>query len=158
MPLNVRLSPSRMTATPFSSLLFFCIDPVARKVVLGSKQQIEDALENSEDPEKINTSFIERLNLTIRRNVSYLHSKTPAHARYANRLAGQLELQRCYYNFMRPHMAFKFGIETYTPAGMAGIADRKLSWREIIEGKSAKLLLVIFCKRQYNENQLERSA
>jgi len=57
------------------------ITKVDRKVIIGSKEQIVYALECSEDSGKMNTSFIERLNLTIRRNTSCLHRKTPAHAR-----------------------------------------------------------------------------
>lgn len=84
----------------------------------------------SEDSQNLNTSFIERLNLTIRRNTSYLHFKTPAHA---HRPEKQFELQQCYYNFMRPHQALKFGSEVYTPAMMAKIADHKVSWAEVLQ-------------------------
>ena len=94
--------------------------------------QIRHALKNSEYSEKLNTSFIERLNLTIRRNTAYLHRQTPSHARCPQALAAQLDLQRCYYNFMRPHMSLKFGPETWTPAMMAGIAKRKLTWRDVL--------------------------
>ena len=43
------------------------VTKVSRKIVIGERWQIKDALECSEDSEKLNTSFIERLNLTIRR-------------------------------------------------------------------------------------------
>jgi len=46
------------------------ITKVDRKVIISSKEQIADALECSEDLQDLNTSFIERLNLTIRRNTS----------------------------------------------------------------------------------------
>lgn len=77
------------------------ITKVDRKVIIGSKEQIADALECSEDSQNLNTSFIERLNLTIRRNTSYLHRKSPAHANRPEKLQEQLEFQQCYYNFMR---------------------------------------------------------
>ena len=46
-------------------------------------------------------------------------------------LAGQLELLRCYYNFVRSHMALRFGREVRTPAMQAGLVDRKLTFRDI---------------------------
>ena len=45
---------------------------VERKLVIGSKKGLEEALLRSEDSEKLNTSFIERLNLSIRRACAYL--------------------------------------------------------------------------------------
>jgi len=109
------------------------ITKVDRKVIIGSKEQVSDALLCSEDSQNLNTSFIERLNLTIRRNISYLHRKTPAHAHRPDKLHEQLELQQCYYNFMRPHQALKFGAEVYTPAMMAKIADHKITWGEVLQ-------------------------
>ena len=46
-------------------------------------------------------------------------------------LDGSMALQRCHYNFIRPHMALKFGKETRTPAMQAGIVSRKLTFRDI---------------------------
>ena len=37
----------------------------------------------------------------------------------------------CYYNFVRPHGALKFGRETRTPAMQAGLATRRLTLRDI---------------------------
>ena len=125
------------------------VTKVAREIVIGERWQIKHALECSEDSKKLNTSFIERLNLTIRRNISYLHRKTPGHAREPEALVGQLQLQQCYYNFIRPHMALKFGPEVWTPAMMAGIAKRKLTWRDILEGRIIGILLVLLLLNLY---------
>ena len=38
---------------------------------------------------------------------------------------------RCYYNFVRPHSALRFGKVTRTPAMQAGIFARALTFREI---------------------------
>ena len=57
----------------------------------------------------MNTSFIERLNLTIRQSSAYLSRRTLSHARSTDTLEAHLELLRCYYNFVRPHGALKFG-------------------------------------------------
>lgn len=104
---------------------------VDRKLVIGNKRQLEEALQTSEDSEKLNTSFIERLNLTIRQSLAYLARRSLTHARSQDNLASHLELLRCYYNFIRPHSALKFGKLIKTPAMQAGIATRRLSFRYI---------------------------
>jgi len=104
---------------------------VRRKLVIGSTWKLEDALIESEDSTKLNTSFIERLNLTNRRGCSYLARKTTGHARVKQTLVGQLDLFRCYYNFMRPHSSLRFGSEVRTLAMQAGLACRRYSFRDI---------------------------
>ena len=61
----------------------------------------------------------ERLNLTIRQGSAYLLRRTICQARWKERLEDHLELLRCYYNFVRPHRALKFGREVRTPAMQA---------------------------------------
>ena len=98
---------------------------------IGSKDEFEKALLESEDSETLNTSFIERLNLTLRQATSYLTRRTTCHARRKEQLEKQLEIFRCYYDILRPHRALKFGKEMRTPAMQAGLADCRLSFREI---------------------------
>ena len=81
--------------------------------------------------EGVNTSFIERLNLMTRQSSAYLSRRTLSHARAQDTLDAHLELLRCYYNFVRPHGALKFGRETRTPAMQAGLATRRLTLRDI---------------------------
>ena len=50
---------------------------------------------------------------------------------FSDTLEAHLELLRCYYNFVRPHGALKFGRETRTPAMQAGLATRRLTLRDI---------------------------
>ena len=45
-------------------------------------------------------------------------------------LEDHLELLQCHYNFVRPHGALKFGREIRTPAMQAGLALRRLNFRE----------------------------
>ena len=42
-----------------------------------------------------------------------------------------------YYNFVRPHMALKFGKTFRTPAMQAGLAKKKLSFREVFTNQPA---------------------
>ena len=114
---------------------------VERDLTIGSEWQLEDALSRSEDSDHLNTSFVERLNLTIRQGSAYLHRRTSCHARLQECLADQLELLRCYYNFIRPHRGLKFGRETRTPAMQAGLTSRQLTWRDVFLA-GAFLLLV----------------
>ena len=104
---------------------------VERRARMGAPWRFEEALINSEDSSTLNTSFIERLNLTIRQGSAYLSRRTLSHARSADKLDGHLELLRCHYNFVRPHGALTFGREVRTPAMQAGLATRRLTFREV---------------------------
>jgi len=104
---------------------------VERRLIIGSLQKMEQLLFESEDSSTINTSFIERLNLTIRQGCAYLGRRTAYHSRCKDLLANNLALQMCYYNFVRSHSALKFGDETRTPAMQAGLVKKPLNFREI---------------------------
>ena len=68
-----------------------------------------------------------------------LGHRTICQARWKERLEDHLELFRCYYNFIRPHRALKFGCEVRTPAMQAGLTRRQLVFREIFEAGIAFL-------------------
>ena len=104
---------------------------VGRRLLLGTDTQLEEALFHSEDSSTLNTSFIERHNLTIRQGCSYLGRRTPCHARRTEFLEGQVALLMVHYNFLRPHSALKFGMTLKTPAIQAGLANKKLSFRDV---------------------------
>ena len=104
---------------------------VERRPILGARWKFEEALKNSEDSTTLNTSFIERLNLTIRQGSAYLCRRSLCHSRWSTRLEEQLELLRCHYNFVRRHRALKFGTEMRTPAMQAGLTKRPLTLREV---------------------------
>jgi len=119
---------------------------VERREEIGSEVEFEKALLESEDSETLNTSFIERLNLTLRQATSYLTRRTTCHARRSEQLENQLEIVRCYYNFLRPHRALKFGMETRTPAMQAGLAKCRLTIRGIFLWIVS---LIKFCQFRY---------
>jgi hypothetical protein len=50
---------------------------------------------------------------------------------------------RCYYNFVRPHGALKFGCEVRTPAMQAGLVSNRLSLREIFVAELRKILFAV---------------
>jgi len=108
---------------------------VERRAVLWDGWRLEQAVQDSEDSVKLNTSFVERMNLTIRQGSAYLGRRTICHARWKKQLEDHLELFRCYYNFVRPHRALKFGREVRTPATQAGLTRRRLTLREIFSSR-----------------------
>ena len=116
---------------------------VERRELMGASWRFEEVLNNSEDSSTLNTSFIERMNLTIRQGSAYLSRRTLSHARSEEKLEEHLELQRCHYNFVRPHRALKFGRETRTPAMQAGLATRRLTFREVFVCLPPSLLVSI---------------
>ena len=116
---------------------------VGAKLIIGSEFMLEDALLESEDSTRMNTAFIERLNLTIRRGSAYLNRRSPCHARKKRTLDDHLELLRCYYNFCRPHGSLKFGSVVRTPAMQAGLVNRTLSLRAIFTDRGVLVLFVI---------------
>ena len=52
---------------------------VERRAKIGTTSRLEEALLESEDSENLNTSFVERLNLTIRQGSAYLRRRSPCH-------------------------------------------------------------------------------
>jgi len=105
---------------------------VERQEEIGNKAEFENALLELEDSSTLDTSFIERLNLTLRQATPYLTRRTTCHARSQEPLENKLEMVRCCYNFPRPDRALKFGSETRTPAMQAGLASCRLTFRRIL--------------------------
>ena len=118
---------------------------VERRLKVGTASRMKAALLASEDSETLNTSFVERLNLTIRQGSAYLRRRSPCHARGADQLRGHVELLRCYYNFIRPHRALRFGRETRTPAMQAGLVSTRLNWSDVFTapGHSLRILVAV---------------
>jgi hypothetical protein len=59
---------------------------VERRAVIGAGWRFEERLQESEDSSKLNTSFVDRLNLTIRQGSAYLLRRTICHAHWKERL------------------------------------------------------------------------
>jgi hypothetical protein len=116
---------------------------VGTKLVIGSEWRLEDALGASEDSTRLNTAYIERLNLTIRQGSAYLNRRSPCHARKKRTLDDHLDLLRCHYNFCRPHSSLRFGLVTRTPAMQAGLASRKLTFRDVFTARVAPVWFVL---------------
>ena len=119
---------------------------VERRLAVGTSWKFDEVLANSEDSATLNTSFVERLNLTIRQGSAYLRRRATCHARSKGRLEEQLELVRCHYNFVRPHRSLKLGRQTVTPAMQAELTKRPLTFREIFSSRSLPLSSEAFAR------------
>ena len=104
---------------------------VRNTLVYGTDEQLKAARERCEDSKKLNTAYIERLNLFVRRALASLHRRTTSLARSAAKLGEAVTLLQCYYNFVRPHGTLKFGGKLRTPAQQAKLVRRRLTWREV---------------------------
>ena len=100
------------------------VNKIERKLIIGKELQLKEALFNSEDSDTLNTSFVERHNLTIRKG-SACHAKDEEH------LDNHMALLKCYYNFICLHSSLKFGKVIRTPAMQAGLVSKRLTFRDI---------------------------
>lgn len=109
---------------------------ILRRIVYGDAQRIP--------LQDINTSLIERLNLTLRRENSSLQRKTLSFAKEETALKAHLALQVAYYHFVRPHLSLREQIPAEiekkqfcrwrkrTPAMAAKITDHVWSLPELL--------------------------
>jgi hypothetical protein len=96
---------------------------------------------------RLNTAFIERVNLTVRHGVAALARRTWATSQQASQLLAHLEWWRAYYHFVRPHISLRIALmqprerggrllaQRYrqrTPAMAAGRTTRRWTAREVL--------------------------
>jgi hypothetical protein len=80
------------------------------------------------DPGKINTSYVERQNLTMRMGMRRFTRLTNAFSKKVENLAHAVALHYMHYNFCRVHQTLKT-----TPAIAAGVADHPWRLEEVAE-------------------------
>jgi len=90
---------------------------VERRIRIGSAWRWEQALRGSEDSSQLNTSFVERLNLTIRQGSAYLCRRTICQARWKQRLEDHFNLLRCQANAFGSLTTFGGGSTRMTASG-----------------------------------------
>jgi hypothetical protein len=101
----------------------------------GSRQETVETLEGLGYSSTINTSYIERFNLTLRHLVASLVRRTTALAQTEETMLQRLEWSRAYYHFVRIHSSLSLGQHLprsqreRTPAMAAGFTDRR--WRTL---------------------------
>lgn len=102
---------------------------VERNIVFGDPKLINEIIEASKTSNSINTSFIERINLTLRNHSRKLTRKTLCFAKRKKALVAQINILGLYYNFSRPHRSLTRRSSNgkrikRTPAMAANLIDR----------------------------------
>ena len=120
---------------------------VKNKVVFGSSTAVADRLATSPVSHTINTSFIERDNLTQRQNNRRLARRTNGFSKELTWLEKQLWLSLAYYHLVLPHHSLRQRLLTpeptrgtgsprlwqlITPAMVAGITDHVWTTTELL--------------------------
>jgi hypothetical protein len=120
------------------------VTPVMR---LGTLADLKIALQGLGLSGRLNTAFIERVNLTIRHGIAALARRTWATAQQSPPLLAHLEWWRAYYHFVRPHQSLRVALvqaherggklvaQRYlqrTPAMAAGKTNRRWTAREVL--------------------------
>jgi len=114
---------------------------------LGTEDVLKAALQGMGFSGRLNTAFIERVNLTVRHGVAALARRTWATAQQSPSLLAQLEWWRAYYHVVRPHASLRVALaqprdrggnllaQRYrqrTPAMAAGRTTRRWTAREVL--------------------------
>jgi hypothetical protein len=88
------------------------------QVACGTRRALQAALRRRGWSGKIQTAFVERVNLTARQTVAGLHR--------------QVAWWRGYYHFVRPHQSLRQRGRPRTPAMAAGLTTCRWSVRELL--------------------------
>ena len=105
-----------------------------RKIIIG-KMDIKD----------IETVNIERYNNTLRHGISRLVRKTLCFSKCKDMLDGHLDVNQCYYNFIRPHSSLTIETEEgeknikRTPCMAEGITNHIWNWAELLKFKAFRI-------------------
>jgi transposase-like protein/IS1 family transposase len=114
---------------------------------LGTADDLKVVLQGLGFSGRLNTAFIERVNLTVRHAIAALARRTWATAQQSPHLLANLEWWRAYYHFVRPHEGVRVSFvqprerggnrlaQRYrqrTPAMAAGRTKRRWTTREVL--------------------------
>ena len=114
---------------------------------LGTQTALQVTLQGLGFSGRLNTAFIERVNLTVRHGVAALARRTWATSQQSPHLLAHLEWWRAYYHFVRPHASLRVALvqprerggnlvaQRYrhrTPAMAAGRTNRRWTAGEVL--------------------------
>ena len=120
------------------------VTPVMR---LGTEAALTIALQRLGFSGRLNTAFIERVNLSVRHGVAALARRTWATSQQAPQLLAHVEWWRAYYHFVRPHASLRVRLvqprerggkrlaqryRQQTPAMAVGRTHRRWTAREVL--------------------------
>jgi hypothetical protein len=118
---------------------------VTHRVVFGTRETVEQVL--AACGWKMNTAFVERLNLDIRQRVAAIGRRVNTLCQGEDGLQHQLVLFQVYHNFVVPHVSLRQPLlvpeptkgsgsakvwRPCTPAMAAGLTDHVWSLREVL--------------------------
>jgi hypothetical protein len=98
----------------------------------GTRRALQAALRLRGWSGKIQTAFVERVNLTARMGVAALTRRTWATAQTVPGLQREVAWWRAYYHFVRPHRSLQQHGRARTPAMAAGLTRHRWSVRELL--------------------------
>ena len=111
------------------------LQTVRTQIMCGTRPETVETLEALGHSPTINTSFVERFNLTLRHLVAALVRRTTALAQTEQTMMQRLEWSRAHYHFVRTHSSLRLGKDLprsqreRTPAMAAGLTHRR--WRTL---------------------------
>jgi hypothetical protein len=121
---------------------------VTTRMVSGTTEQIEAALQASPVSHTINTYGVERNNLTVRQHARRMGRKVTAFSKDQDDLESQLTLAFAYYHFVVPHRSLRQRLphpiptkghngspkkwQPVTPAMAAGLTDHVWTMDELL--------------------------
>ena len=91
---------------------------------LGTADALTATLQGFGFSGRLNTAFIERVNLTIRHAIAALARRTWATAQQSSCLLAHLQWWRTYYHFVRPHEALRVALMQPRERGGKRLAQR----------------------------------
>jgi IS1 family transposase len=118
---------------------------VTHRIIFGAAQTIESIL--AQRGWKINSAFVERLNLDFRQHVAAIGRRVNTLCKHEAGLRQQLALLHTYHNFVLPHASLRVPVPEFettsatgaikrwqarTPAMAAGLTDHVWSLREVL--------------------------
>jgi hypothetical protein len=101
-----------------------CVVGVSYRVVFGNEQQLEQYLNHSPVSQTINTSFVERDNLTLRQSNRRLTRKTNGFTKELPWLEKQLWVSLAYYHLILPHHGLRRPLAEPQPTRGSGSEKR----------------------------------
>ncbi len=121
---------------------------VTRVMRCGTDEDLRSALRKLGLSGRLNTAFVERVNLTLRQGLAALGRRTWATAQQAPALVASLEWWRGYYHFVRLHAALRVPLtkpierggrraprryHQRTPALAAGLTSRRWTVQDLLQ-------------------------
>src|SRR5439155_8972973 len=107
---------------------------VHHRVVFGTLEAVQQVL--AAHGWQINTSFVERLNLTIRQHVAAVGRRVSTLCKGEDGLRQQLAVYHVYYNFCLPHASLRQALLVPEPTKGSGSAKQ---WRPVTPAMAAGL-------------------